>query len=108
MGKQIAINKGYHYSAEVWENDAGEYYVVVTTDIYKRLYRKNYYPVANRMYYPVKWGKLKGVQLLLENLINADETLLKKTAERLDKLKRCEQTVNTTWNESDDATFLKK
>jgi hypothetical protein len=99
MGKKVAENKGYHYSAEVWENDSGEYYVVIQKDLYKRRYRKNYYPIANRMYFPEIWSKKKGAQLLLNQLIESDELLLKKTAERLDKLKRCRETINKNWDD---------
>jgi hypothetical protein len=94
MGTQVAINKGYHYSAEVWENDSGEYYVTVIQDSYKRLYRGNYYPMGNRLFFPLKWGKKRGAVELLDFLIKSDEVLLEKTKQRLDKLKVCKNNVD--------------
>jgi hypothetical protein len=94
MGEQVAINKGYHFTAEVWENDEGDYYVTVIQDNYKKLFRGAYYPLANRMHFPKKWGKKKGAMDLLNFLIEADEQLLLKTQQRLDKLKKCKINVD--------------
>ena len=71
MGEQVAINKDYHLSAEVWENDQGEYYVVVTQDLYKRIYRETYLPMGHRLQFPKKWGNKKGATQLLNFLIEA-------------------------------------
>ena len=102
MGNQVAINKGFHLSAEVWEDDEGQYYVVVTQDSYRRLFRGEYLPMGNRLHFPKKWGKKKGANQLLDFLIASDEQLLKKTQQRLDKLKRCKDKVDTDW--VDDTT----
>lgn len=100
MGEQVAINKGYHFTSEVWENDEGEYYVTVIQDNYKKLFRGSYYPLANRMHFPKKWGKKKGAVELLDFLIKADEKLLLKTQQRLDKLKRCKDVVDGWVNDT--------
>jgi hypothetical protein len=99
MGQQVAFNKDIHITAEVWEDDNGDYYVTNIEDNHLKLIRTVYYPIGNRMYYPKKWGKKKGTLTLLEYLIDSDERILAKTIERLEKLKKCKSTVETEWND---------
>lgn len=94
MGNQVAINKGFHYTSEVWEGDDGNYYVAVTQDTYKRLFRGNYEPMGNRLQFPKKWGKKRGAVELLEFLIKSDEVLIEKAQQRLNKLKKCKIEVD--------------
>lgn len=94
MGRQVAINKGYHYKSEVFEDDNGDYYVVVIQDSNRTLFKREYYPAGNRMLFPKKWGKKRGAVTLLNHLIESDEILLKKTEERLNKLKACKLQVD--------------
>jgi hypothetical protein len=89
MGEQVAFNKALHYTAEVFENDKGEYYVVHIKDAHLKLIRGEYIPIGNRLLYPKSWGKEKAEQVLLDYLIEADETLIEKASQRLDKLKKC-------------------
>ena len=75
-------------------NDEGDYYVTNIRDNHMKLIRGKYYPIGNKMYYPQTWGKKRGSLQLLDNLIESDEILLQKTITRLEKLKKCRETVN--------------
>jgi len=99
MGKQVAINKAHHITAEVWENDEGEYYVTNIPDNHWKLIRGQYRPIGNKMFYPAKWGKKKGSLQLLDHLIENDEILLQKTITRLEKLKTCREKIQTDWDD---------
>lgn len=99
MGYQVAFNKAPHITAEVFEDDNGEYYVVNAEDHHWKLIRKNYYPIGNRFFYPKKWGKKTGTLTLLNHLIESDEILLQKTQQRLDKLKKCKDKIETEWED---------
>lgn len=99
MGKQVAFNKAVHITAEVWENDDGEYYVTNKRDNHMKLIRGKYYPIGNKMFYPETWSKKKGSLQLLDFLIESDEILLQKTITRLEKLKRCKEKIEQEWDD---------
>ena len=91
MGEQIAFNKALHYTAEVFEDDNGDYYIVHIKDLHLKVIRGEYIPLGNRLLYPKQWGKEKAEQVLLDYLIEADEKLLQKAQTRLEKLKKCKE-----------------
>jgi hypothetical protein len=105
MGEQVAFNKTPHYVSEVFENDNGDYYVVIDRDNHMKLIRGEYVPIGNRFLFPTHWGRTKGAVTLLDHLIENDEILFKQVEERLHKLKKCRDTVITEW---DDAILNKK
>jgi hypothetical protein len=97
MGNQVAFNKAFHLTAEVWENDDGEFYVTNIKDNHYKLIRGEYNPIGNKMYYPEKWGKKAGSLKLLEHLISNDEILIEKAKIRLEKLKKCKDVIENEW-----------
>ena len=99
MGQQVAFNKAIHITAEVWEDDNGEFYVTNMEDNHLKLIRGEYRPIGNRMFYPKGWGKKKGSLTLLNHLIDSDEKLIQKAVERLEKLKRCREKIEQEWKD---------
>lgn len=99
MGQQVAFNKAIHITAEVWEDDKGEFYVTNMEDNHLKLIRGEYRPIGNRMFYPKGWGKKKGSLTLLNHLIDSDEKLIEKAIERLEKLKRCRAKIEDEWKD---------
>jgi hypothetical protein len=97
MGEQVAFNKAIHLTAEVWENDDGDFYVTNIKDNHYKLIRGKYIPIGNKMYYPEKWGKKEGSLILLNHLITNDEILIEKAQNRLNKLKKCKDTIEKDW-----------
>jgi hypothetical protein len=97
MGEQIAFNKAIHMTAEVWENDEGEFYVTNIKDNHYKLIRGEYRPIGNKMYYPQKWGTKHGSLKLLQHLIDNDTILIEKASTRLDKLKKCKDVIEKEW-----------
>lgn len=94
MGEQIAFNKALHYTAEVFEDDNGDYYVTHIKDLHMKLIRGEYVPIGNRLLYPKQWGTEKAEQVLLDYLIEQDEVLIEKASSRLEKLKKCKNKLN--------------
>lgn len=99
MGQQVAFNKAIHITAEVWEDDNGDYYVTNIEDNHFKLIRGEYRPIGNRMFYPKGWGKKKGSLTLLDHLIEDDEKVLERAAKRLEKLKRCKEKIEKEWED---------
>lgn len=89
MGEQIAFNKALHYTAEVFEDDNGDYYVVHIKDAHLKLIRGEYIPIGNRLLYPKQWGTKKASLHLLDYLIENDEKVIEVVSQRLEKLKKC-------------------
>lgn len=99
MGQQVAFNKAIHITAEVWEDDNGEFYVTNMEDNHLKLIRGEYRPIGNRMFYPKGWGKKKGSLTLLNHLIDSDEKLIQKAVQRLEKLKKCKEKIEEEWKD---------
>lgn len=88
------FNKALHYTAEVFEDDNGNYYVTHIKDAHLKQIRGEYIPIGNRLMYPKGWGSEKAEQVLLDYLIDADEKLIEKANIRLTKLKNCKNKLN--------------
>ncbi len=99
MGQQVAFNKAIHITAEVWEDDNGDYYVTNMEDNHLKLIRGEYRPIGNRMFYPKGWGKQKGSLKLLEHLIESDTKVIEQATKRLEKLKRCKDKIESEWKD---------
>ena len=99
MGQQVAFNKAIHITAEVWEDDNGDYYVTNMEDNHLKLIRGEYRPIGNRMFYPNGWGKKKGSLKLLEHLIESDTKVIEQATKRLEKLKRCKDKIESEWKD---------
>jgi hypothetical protein len=97
MGQQVAFNKAIHITAEVWQDDNGDYYVTNMEDNHLKLIRGVYRPIGNRMFYPKGWGKKKGSLALLDFLIESDAKVIEQATQRLEKLKKCKEKIEQEW-----------
>ncbi len=99
MGQQVAFNKAIHITAEVWQDDNGDYYVTNMEDNHLKLIRGVYRPIGNRMFYPKGWGKKKGSLTLLDYLIESDTKVIEQATQRLEKLKKCKEKIEKEWKD---------
>ena len=61
----------------------------------KRLIKKEYTPIGNRLVYPKKWGRKRAAEVLLNHQISENERLCNAAKERLEYLNKLKEDVDT-------------
>ena len=99
-GEQVAYNRTMHGTIQLFENEAGEYYPVISWDDKPNLVRSEYYPIGNRMQFPKVWGRKYGATTLLNHILEDKRKQLADAQREIAKLERCLSEVEG-WPEYD-------
>lgn len=99
-GQQVAVNRTMHGVIELFENESGEYYPVVSWDPAPKLIRGEYHPIANRIQFPKAWGRKWGATKLLEHNIQVQKDILATAKIELERLEKCLESVKQ-WSDND-------